>query len=670
MHKMKSNLALFIVILSALLLLFLNRNSANNYESHVVSEKEYENIMSSRSKSDSSLVYKLVFNEETLFYDDINSTFLYSIVEEDPNGYNPFVKAYANEGNINIAVKEKFITEELIKQSEHIEFIAYTEDFYSEYVLKCTTLPLMSIECKDEITEEDVTMKMRLFDNRKDAVQRDTYSDGKMHIRGGSTKSFPKLGYKMSLTTNSLGGNLRESKRSLLGMRQDDDWILYAAYNDQEKIRNVFSSNLWMDTCGSGNNLNIENGMRYEYIELFLNGEYWGLYALGYPIDDLQLKIDSNNQECIYKKVQWASEYPIEFTEEGEINGYKIASNDKSDWSLLQDYYEKLSNGQMDTEWYRSSIDIENAANYALFINLIQGVDNIRCNLTKNMYISTVEYEENQYKYLYTPWDMDITWGNNWNADAKNLTVPYEMGVAYHVPMESGAFYKLLVNHDKDAWNTLLNKYHELRSNLWSEEVIIDCLNDYEKQIFDSGAYLRDMDRWPDGSYVDSEVKLSEFKDYVLERLEELDLYYNRLEKVSNEHIYVMRAAQYKNFKESCFVIQLDEEYYMDEDFAVLLKHIGININDIPQDIKYIFYNGKNGMTEYKNELSEVGTAIKTCIGDVELIVKEEEEANNQRAVCVNGEEWFLSTPIGEDDRKVVFKSEKDSVVNSFWLGK
>ena len=46
--------------------------------------------------------------------------------------------------------------------------------------------------------------------------------------------------YKISLKQVSLGGNIRNNHVSL-GMEQDDDWILCAAYNDPERMRNTFS---------------------------------------------------------------------------------------------------------------------------------------------------------------------------------------------------------------------------------------------------------------------------------------------------------------------------------------------------------------------------------------------------------------------------------------------
>ena len=639
MRKAKTRIAFTILTLSTIVLFLLMRDNGVDFNDYVVSNEEFATILESRKESDSALITDMVFNEERLFYDHTDGTFYYSLVGDAEASYNPVVEVLSQEKNIRIAIKEKVITKELISKNNVIDFVAYSDSSYSRHQLRCTTLPLMNIDCEEEITEENAVMRMRLFDNRKESIQRETSSDGLIHVRGGSTKSYPKLGFKISLTTDSLGGNIRENKRSLLGMRQDDDWILYAAYNDQEKIRNVFSSNLWMDTCGENNSFGIENGMRYEYIELFLNGEYWGLYALGYPIDDLQLKINDNSKECIYKKILWTSEYPITYTEEGEIGGYRIVSKGKKDWSLLYDFYEKLNDEQTDNEWYYSSVDIRNAIDYSLFVNLIQGIDNVGNNLTKNMYLTAVECEDGTYKFLYTPWDMDITWGNGWSADAHNLTIPYSLNATYNLPMESGPLYMLLINHDSYVWDALLGRYRELRSDLWSEENISRILGEYEDQIFDSGAYLRDRYKWPEGSYEDPELKLSVFKEYLSQRLQETDLYYSKLEKLKNENRYIIRTAQYKYFENSEFAIQLNETYQKDKDLLELFEYIGIDTDAIPYGTKYIFYNKPENRIEYQENISSA-----------------------------DAKEWFAGSDLNDDRVKVVFKRSEDNGRNSLWL--
>lgn len=577
---------------------------AKRFDDCVVSGEDFEEILKTHDKSESSLIFELVFDESVLLFDDMDEMFYYSMPEGKADSYNPLIKVIPQQEKVNIAIKEKRITDDVIEENVAIDFIVYTDKNYWQYQLKCTSLPIMNIHVEDEITEENVSMSMQLFDNRAEAVQRVVESTGMIHVRGGSTKSYPKLGYKISLTDNLSEDQIQKNKCSLLGMRRDDDWILYAAYNDQEKIRNVFSANLWMETCGRDNSFQIENGMKYEYIELFLNGHYWGLYALGYPIDDLQMNTGKSAGECIYKKVLWNNEYPISYAEDGTIAGYRIASSGKDDWTILYDFYEKLNDENINDSWLYSSMDLENAVDYMLFINLIQGIDNVENNGTKNMYLTAKLAKDGTYKYLYTPWDMDITWGNTWNPTADNLTNPYALDASFHRLMESGPLYRLLMRHDENAWIAYLNKYEELRNGSWSDEAIKGILKEYEHQIFDSGAYLRDMDRWPDGSYEDPILKLSVFEQYVLTRLNEMDDYQKRVAKVREENVYIIRSAQYKDFKNSNFIIKMGDGY--DEDVKELFEYIGIPVKEIPLDCEFVFFSASDGKTEYEKNDSSV----------------------------------------------------------------
>ena len=134
-------------------------------------------------------------------------------------------------------------------------------------------------------------LQMQLFDDRSNCSERNICSDGTIHLSGDSTKYFAPKGYRISLISNRKNGNVDSNKCNLLGMGKDDDWLLYAGYNAQEKIRHVFSTNLWKYSCATDNSLALNVGPEYQYIELFIDNEYYGLYALGYPLDEKQFNI-------------------------------------------------------------------------------------------------------------------------------------------------------------------------------------------------------------------------------------------------------------------------------------------------------------------------------------------------------------------------------------------
>ena len=69
---------------------------------------------------------------------------------------------------------------------------------------------------------------------------------------------------------------------------------------------------------------------------------------------------------------------------------------------------------QRDTDALKKMIDINNSIDVALFFNLIQAKDNINQSIgTKNIYLSVKMSPEGEGCLLYTPWDLDNTWGKS-----------------------------------------------------------------------------------------------------------------------------------------------------------------------------------------------------------------------------------------------------------------
>jgi hypothetical protein len=322
--------------------------------------------------------------------------------------------------------------------------------------------------------------------------QRSITSKGTIHLRGDSSLVYPKSGYRLSLTYDDNKNN----NVSLLGMREDDDWILYQAYNDQEKVRNVFSTNLWKYTCAQDNSLGLDNGLEYKYIELFLNGEYWGLYALGYPLDELQLQIDEEKGERLYKKLYASNESEVSLNPEMEADGYATKSTGDGIWGLINQYYINLSREWNNAESMYEGIDIDNSIDASLFVNLVQGLDQVNKNGPfKNMYL-TFKNVDGKMVALYTPWDLDITWGNVYTGEFDtNLSEAYGIDAGENVIKAYGNLEALIANNDEQISNLILSKYHSLREGLWSLESLNKMIDEYEDDIYGSGAFRRDMER-------------------------------------------------------------------------------------------------------------------------------------------------------------------------------
>ena len=131
---------------------------------------------------------------------------------------------------------------------------------------------------------------------------------------------------------------------------------------------------------------------------------------------------------------------------------------------------------------------------------------------------------ENGYKIIYTPWDMDLTLGNAYSDYDRMGTGMYSSDPSVNNIMEINPIYRLK-ELDSDIGKKIYERYIYLRKNAWSDENINKILDDYEDDIYNSGAFLRDSEKWKDGFYNDSSVKLTEFRNYISLRLYYMDKY-------------------------------------------------------------------------------------------------------------------------------------------------
>ena len=214
----------------------------------------------------------VLFNGHAIFCDKSGITYYYSLPEDSSSAYRPDVEVKSAANDVKIALLDD-ITDERIAASEPLEAILYNDEVYQKIKIVCTALPIISIDVKGAIGEEYVRMTMRVFDNREDASHRVLNCDGKIRVSEIKRAGSDRQSYRIEASEISLGGNTREYKMGLLGMKKDGDWILYSDNGDGRKIRGVFQSN----TNGA------DSVPEYRLCELILNGEHVGLYALGHP---------------------------------------------------------------------------------------------------------------------------------------------------------------------------------------------------------------------------------------------------------------------------------------------------------------------------------------------------------------------------------------------------
>jgi len=537
----RKKIAIFIIILSLLIAVlvshtqFVSETILNDLNSLFVSESDYTSLSTNSNLTTSPLTTEIYFNGQKLLYDPIDNIFYYSLVENDPTAYSPQVEL--TDSSISLAIFGKQISNETIAANTHIKLFLISGNKLSLSDLVCTTLPIMNISIDEDIIsangydltydiETDVPSSIYLFDNRSDfdGTSRTTEVDCKIHKRGQTNSFYPSKSYKLTLLEDKNDMDGERAKENLLGLREDDDWILYSPYRDYEKIRNVFSMNLWYDSFANDNEWNVANGTQYKYIELFINGHYHGLYGICYPIDKKQVNLQDS--ETLFKKTDWThSEKNIELeysdvTGEYILPGYSIKDGTSDGYNDLLSLYVNMTYS-MDTTVVRLTSDVTNSIDLWLYYKLTQAVDNVANSGAKNMFVSTKNSDSGieGHKLLITPWDMDQTWRYVESGEGQYSNP------AYDLPVEWGTVYTLLELGDSDITTEIKSRYAYLRANAWSDDAILSALSTYQEDIYDSGAFLRTQQRWPEGLYNDARTGLSEFTDYVLKRLECMDAY-------------------------------------------------------------------------------------------------------------------------------------------------
>ncbi len=619
---MNKKISLILIIIALALLSAVPAIAGRNtsYSAALITAGEAETIISARSlKKD--LVFSLSFDGRELIYDKESGTYFYSLTEGTEGDFGPDMRVVSDYGSVKACFVDSLMTTEKISSNESATLLFYNNDYYFQAGLKCTTLPLMSIDTNGEIGDEYSDMSMVLIDNRKNAVKSYLKTDGQIRKRGGLTKKYPKFPLRLKLQYYSPGESRRSYSTSLLGMRENSSWILYPAYNDEDKVRNVFSQNLWHDTVGSDNVFGVETGPEYRYLEVFIGGSYAGLYALGYTIDEESMLIDSEDPgQGLYKKVLDTRYDLLEMRDRNgdAVRGFRLITDQKdpeegiSDkWRTLVDYFLYFDEYSDDSQKLLQRIDAGNAIDFMLFTDLVQGDDSIY----KNYYLAIRKDSQGNTRTLYCPWDLDATWGNEFNETRLNKYAQYSHEADYNFFMEDTYFEQIMVNADTGAIDDFIARYRELRQDLWSDDYMISKLDSYERDIFASGAYLREMERWPEASLKDDPKEgLGRFKKYVLERLSEMDAYFDRLEMVKGEPVLTRRTAAFKHFDEADYVIDIEDKSLLqyEEYVSFLVNVCHIDLAMVAEDVRYIVYLRDKDRFYYLPDIGSVGDVYVT----------------------------------------------------------
>lgn len=455
-----------------------------------------------------------------------------------------------NEGDIRLtwARDEAFQDKGKAIREGH-RFTLYLQDGqqWTEVQVLFTGLPVMTLTSdysetfQEETGEEEMFWgDMVLFD--PDSSQRYLITTSEVSYRERGAKSashYPKVGYKLNLT--KANGNNRHL--SLLGMPADDDWIIRGLFTDPQKVREQVASELWNDlTADSPVNIQCS---RIQYMELFLDGEYYGLVGLMRRTDGKSL--DLGGEDILYKNTAttlnldwnlavgrdtlyqegtvWQEGHPN--PEEVESRKVRLIQCPTSllgtgkEWEPLRFLWENMyaEGSQPNLQLLEENFSLENLIDFALFKQVTYAVDNE----PNNMFF-LARREGDSYRFYYIPWDMDYTFGSVGLETSPNFSRFKEEGA--EVLADNGLLETLIAADPDRVIPLVQERWAQLRQGLFDTQNLLDRFAVSLEPLVASGAFERDGRRWPEQA---NDSDLSPLYSYMTQRMNFLDSYINGL---------------------------------------------------------------------------------------------------------------------------------------------
>lgn len=385
----------------------------------------------------------------------------------------------------------------------------------SELIDSITYLPQLTDDEKGHNHYRVFTMNIVTEDNADIATKEDwinchitidglgEYSDysGTARIKGRGNSSwlhYKKKPYKFKL----------DDKSKLLGMGKAKNWNLLSNYRDVTDMMNVFGFEV-------ARHMGIPYPNSTRFVEVFLNGEYVGVYQLTEKIELGNNRVEINKEGGILLGIDlddgpslspnagdnfWSDIFNLPIcVKEPEDASHELLDSIREDFAQMEIMVKTHDYNGLD-----SLLDIPS------FIKMLQMQE-----LLRNVEIcaprSIFVHKEQGGKYIFGPaWDWDAAYGfnwENWETGHKFFDEPYTLMLGTRPGIQENAYGGL-----NPFWSEMFNNksFVSLYKELW-QQFSPDIINTpwievqhFVDEMTLSGAYTRDTDRWPLQTYYSS----------------------------------------------------------------------------------------------------------------------------------------------------------------------
>lgn len=339
----------------------------------------------------------------------------------------------------------------------------------------------------------------------------------KLKLQGASSLSYDKKNYNITLYQDSA----QSSKLKIdFGWGEQSKYCLKANWIDKTHSRNIVTANIAAQIQKKYGLF--ENAPNYGLIdgfpiEIYINGDFLGLYTLNIPKDNWLFNMDNDNpNNIVFSGEQWTNS--VFFKEEATWNnGWELETGEENDETLKK--FNRLINFVMNStdEEFKKNINdyinLDSLLNYYVICEYVDLFDNV----AKNILLAT--YDGNVwYASLY---DLDGSWGGMW----KDLTLRgYDKITNFN---QNQLFARLETNFGTE----IADRYFELRKDILTLENVLEKFNSFKNSIPEKTFEL-EQTRWENIPGHD----ISQIKDFINVRTPLLDEYFNSFYDIETEN--------------------------------------------------------------------------------------------------------------------------------------
>lgn len=406
------------------------------------------------------------------------------------------------------------------------------------YVLYFTELPLIYISTENTIVDEPRLLADFMMVETDENI---TSSNIGIEYRGGYSQSLAKKSFRIEFWEDEIGEETLDF--SLLGMRSDDDWNLQAMFNEPLRFLSKTNFDLWR-LLHIPHYINDEpdavNGITMKYSELFINGEYRGVYAVSERIDRKQLKLKKHNGNIrgeLYKGDTWGAStftsLPAYDNSSDTWGGWEYKHPEEEiNWSNLYNFTDFVMNESNSVFYaeYQNKLEIDNFVDYFIFLNVLRATDNTG----KNTHLA--KYNTNE-PYFYVPWDLDGTFGIIWDGSQENITTGL---------LSNGLYNRLWLDCSENGFREKLQiRWNSVKQTIFNHDFLMGKFNESYSLLLENGVYQREEIAWEE--YQTEFYHLDYMSTWITNRLSYLDTKFNEECVMSTSDFSTQKIKFYPN---------------------------------------------------------------------------------------------------------------------------